>query len=627
MSVALINMPFGSLERPSLGISLLKANLNQHNIGCDNFYFNLDFYKIIGDELYRTFTTEIDNPEIVISNKHLTGEWLFSNYFYQTGETEQQQYLDFLIKSYPENKRQKLIEVLKYISRHIPEFVEHCLNNVDWSRFKIVGFTTMFEQTYASLILAREIKKRHPQILIGFGGANCEYTLGAGLINMFPFIDFVSTGEADISFLKLVKLILSGGNTWYHTKGFVLRNGKIINNGPPEEVDLEKLPTPDFDDYFEKIKALEKFDLRTSNVLIESSRGCWWGEKHQCTFCSLNGNNLKFRRKSTQKTIAELETLTKNYKVKYAEFTDNIRDFKSKDELLDSLIEKGSPYYLFMEVKSNLSRQEVRKLMKARVYAFQAGIESLSDNTLKIMNKGVNGLTNLALLKYCKLYNIKLCWNFIYGFPGEIIEEFKWFEKVFEDIVHLAPPISVSPIRLDKFSQNFIHAEKKGLTNLQPFEAYYHIFRENKEDVEDVALYYDFDYEDKRDPETYSTTLRETWEKWLDCKEPGNLFVDYVSDNKLAIIDTRFTKKNSQHILDFEQAMIYAYCDSPKSYNSIRKEFSDNCGIHEEKIIKFLDEMIIKDHMIFRNKKYLSLALISDKILFHLKPQNYEFKS
>lgn len=34
-----------------------------------------------------------------------------------------------------------------------------------------------------------------------------------------------------------------------------------------------------------------------SLLVLEGARGCWWGEKHHCTFCGLNGSLMKFRSK------------------------------------------------------------------------------------------------------------------------------------------------------------------------------------------------------------------------------------------------------------------------------------------------------------------------------------------
>ena len=36
-------------------------------------------------------------------------------------------------------------------------------------------------------------------------------------------------------------------------------------------------------------------------LFLEGSRGCWWGEKHACAFCGLNGRVNVYREKSPEK--------------------------------------------------------------------------------------------------------------------------------------------------------------------------------------------------------------------------------------------------------------------------------------------------------------------------------------
>ncbi|MEA1647607.1 hypothetical protein UAJ10_01070 [Nitrospirillum sp. BR 11164] len=74
-------------------------------------------------------------------------------------------------------------------------FIEHCFGQVDWSRYSVVGFSTSFQQTMASLALARRIKAAHPHILIVFGGANCSDEMGVELHRHYPFIDVVVGGR------------------------------------------------------------------------------------------------------------------------------------------------------------------------------------------------------------------------------------------------------------------------------------------------------------------------------------------------------------------------------------------------------------------------------------------------
>jgi radical SAM superfamily enzyme YgiQ (UPF0313 family) len=65
-------------------------------------------------------------------------------------------------------------------------------------------FHLHFTQHVASLALARRIKERFPAAIIGFGGANCEAEMGLQLHRSFDFIDFVCSGEADLSFQRLI---------------------------------------------------------------------------------------------------------------------------------------------------------------------------------------------------------------------------------------------------------------------------------------------------------------------------------------------------------------------------------------------------------------------------------------
>ena len=54
----------------------------------------------------------------------------------------------------------------------------------------------------------------------------------------------------------------------------------------------------------------------------------------------------------------------------------------------------------------------------------QPGIESLSTPILLLMRKGVTAFQNVRLLKWCAEYGIHVFWNVIYGFWGELPEEY-----------------------------------------------------------------------------------------------------------------------------------------------------------------------------------------------------------
>jgi hypothetical protein len=70
--VLLVSMPFGILDKPSIGLGLIKAHLGLLNIPSRVLYFTLPFAQIIGVPLY----TLISGGEPATVDQ--LGEWLFS---------------------------------------------------------------------------------------------------------------------------------------------------------------------------------------------------------------------------------------------------------------------------------------------------------------------------------------------------------------------------------------------------------------------------------------------------------------------------------------------------------------------------------------------------------------------
>ena len=61
-------------------------------------------------------------------------------------------------------------------------------------------------------------------------------------------------------------------------------------------------------------------------IPFESARGCWWGQKHHCVFCGLNGSTMRFRAKSPDRVFAELVHQARRYRSFRFEAVDNILD-------------------------------------------------------------------------------------------------------------------------------------------------------------------------------------------------------------------------------------------------------------------------------------------------------------
>ncbi len=69
--VVLVNMPFGNLDTPSIGLALLKGGLVNSDIQAQIFNFQFRFAEIIGAENYATIYGRTHTEE-------LAGEFIFS---------------------------------------------------------------------------------------------------------------------------------------------------------------------------------------------------------------------------------------------------------------------------------------------------------------------------------------------------------------------------------------------------------------------------------------------------------------------------------------------------------------------------------------------------------------------
>ena len=208
-------------------------------------------------------------------------------------------------------------------------------------------------------------------------------------------------------------------------------------------------------------------------------------------------------------------------KLTNVEAVDNILDMKYFNDMLPALASSGRSLQIFYEVKSNLSREQVKLLCEAGVNRIQPGIESLSDHVLKLMRKGTTALRNIQLLKWCREFNIIAEWNILYGFPGETPEDYRGLLELLQAIRFLRPPCAAGPIRLDRFSPYHNSPDDFGLTNVRPLKTYRHLYPFDEDSLLRIAYYFDFDYEPNSDPTGYAAEVVAYVYEWKNNPELG----------------------------------------------------------------------------------------------------------
>ncbi len=565
--VALVTMPFSYSKFPSIQLGTLSALLKSQNISTKTYHFNLQFAHKIGVSLY----------EILCEKRGLFGEWLFSTLLFRDNP-KHAQYPHIFKPIFEETAREAgcTIGYLEEIGQTIaPQFLTWALTSVEWDQYDVVGFTSTFDQNVASLSLAKLIKDVYPDVRIVFGGANFDGEMGLEQFRAFPWIDYVVSGEGEHSFPTLVKRILLKLEKEI-PPGIAHRHNGEVHFTPHEQLmtKFDQAPPPDYDDYFAELDELDKQGSTGLNriLLYEGSRGCWWGEKHHCTFCGLNAQAMNFRAKSPDQVATELEYLSSRYDTSRFRLVDNIIDMKYVDGLFGQLAQRHVDLDVFLETKSNLNKRQIQTLAHGGVKCMQPGIESLSQSQLKEMDKGVSPLQNIQCLKWSRYYHIDVSWNILLGFPGETNEDYQRQMEIVPWLFHLQPPESTSKLWLERFSPYFKWPERYGIRLTGPGLAYEYVYDARKVDLNKIAYDFEYDIDWKVDTQLYGAFVRlvQEWkERYHSPNQPFLFFSKALS--YLTVYDGRGAHPTSERF-DQPHAFILEYCnDQPKSFEQIRK--------------------------------------------------------
>jgi ribosomal peptide maturation radical SAM protein 1 len=559
-AVELIVVPFLPVHQPALGVSSLAALLRSNGITASVRYLNIDYGKRIGWDLNSTLCDEF-------AYQLLVGDFIFTPALWGADAIPWDVYEERLCDWNQGNTlhvipglRQKLAPI-KRLYDESPSVIAEWAARILRDPPRIAGFTSTFQQSIAALALAKEIRRSAPSddICIMFGGANCEGDMGRVLSENFPFIDCVVSGEAENVIVGAVTSILAGAAE-RPVPRFIA--GTMVT-------DMDSLPLPAFDDYFDAIKGTSW--AASANLVAESSRGCWWGMKSHCTFCGLNGNSMAFRRKEGARFARELRTLSRAYGRKFFMLTDNIMDMRYLQTLFPELAASSDEIALFYETKANLRKEQVEIMAAGGVIRLQPGIESLSTPILTLMGKGTTRLQNIQLLKWTEEFKLGLSWNFLFGFPGEPIEDYAAMASLIPVLIHLPAPTGYGAVRIDRFSPYWRTPEQYGLKRLTRYWPYDLVYAGLDEPSrERVAYCFDAEDGNGHDPWQYAAPVIAQLNQWRASYEAHAATLEIIeSDGAWTVIDSRFSSKPAVHPLTSREALLLrefdAYAGLPRA--------------------------------------------------------------
>lgn len=477
--VLLVSLPWAPLDEPSLGLGILSSTLNKAGIHCQVKHLNIQLLRYLKWSTYTgiagdyglndyLFTGRMDPHAPTEHQTRAIASWAQVNASrekteYRPPEDEEQ------VKTYVKTLR----DVISI------DYLAECVDEIIASRASVIGFSCMYDQTISSLALARLIKDCDPSVFVIFGGYAVSSPTGERLMDSFDCIDAICYGEGEAKIVDLV----SGAQdrtSLASIDGISYRDpdGKIHHNQPSSSwIDLNNSPAPDYSDFFNDLTNLKKRDgitIHVDTLPVESSRGCWWGQKSHCVFCGIHKKDLEYRYKRPEIVMRMLDDLSEKHHITHFRFSDYILPNQYFKTLLPQLKQHPKSYSLHWEIKANLSLDKIRLLQQAGVSDLQPGIESFATPLLKKMAKGVTGIQNVYTVKMLTQHRINVHYNILYGFPDETSMDHIDHCNLIPRLHHLKPPTTFEKISTTRFSP--IYNQYGKLSSLKADSSYQVVF-------------------------------------------------------------------------------------------------------------------------------------------------------
>jgi len=289
----------------------------------------------------------------------------------------------------------------------------------------IIGVSIMFSQEWIHIRnYINKIRQKFPHLIIIVGGehptAMSEYTL-----RDCPAIDYVVSGEGELTLLELVYKLRSGKSIHDVSGIAYLEKEKFIKTGlAPRLANIKDMPWPKWDlievePYFQPNFTMGIAHGR--NIGILATRGC----PYQCTFCSNPGMwTTRYTMRRVEDVADEIEAYIKKFQVNSIDFYD-LTAIVKKDWVLNFVAELERRNLRFVwqlpsgTRSESLDEEVISALARSGCEFLVYAPESGSKSTLEMIKKRVN-LKNLQKSVAIALrHGIVVKVNFIIGFPFE----------------------------------------------------------------------------------------------------------------------------------------------------------------------------------------------------------------
>jgi anaerobic magnesium-protoporphyrin IX monomethyl ester cyclase len=304
---------------------------------------------------------------------------------------------------------------------HEVRIVDFNVEQKNWKKFPygaydVVGISVDTSRYHASLKIAECAKLQGATVVMGGPHVSFmdEEALRSGAA------DYVVRNEGEYSFLSLVDY-LSGRQPFGEMRGVsCLVNGACTRTpDAPFIQDLDSLPFP-ARDLLSLDRYREKMNGRPTTT-IATSRGC----PYNCHFCSSSQFfGVRWRARSTENVIEEMELLYDKYKYRALSFVEDNFTFRPEraSAIAEEIIAKGwdLKWGAWSRVDTIVKHPDmVRTMAKAGFTWTFVGFESGSQEVLDEYGKKAVVQDSLRAMRILKQNGVGVTGSFILGAPAE----------------------------------------------------------------------------------------------------------------------------------------------------------------------------------------------------------------
>jgi len=503
--IELIVMPFGSMNSPSLALTLLKAVIDREfgsRVVTEIRYLTLDFAELLGLSAYREMGIDPGGAE------EQAGEWFFRHVAFPDAPDNTEEYLARFLPGNDMHAR----TVKEAIREHRPKldsYLDIVIRRHKLYEADLVGLTTLVFQRVANIALLRKLKQLKPNLITVMGGPSCDYPAAPTLVENVPWIDFAFSGPSLVTFRQFIGHCLEKRTDACHRIPGVFSRSSLAlrgcvdkacpeGEGPArplvergEDYDLELYPELDYREFLRRFVAFCTATRRDSMAFLPfvTSEGCWW---NRCMWCSHNYCNGVFRSMSPEKALGQFEQLFRHGSPHMLVSSDNIMPPTYIKKVFAHLRTPQGMNILYDVRTNQLTDDDFEILSRARVNILLAGVEGFSNALLESMCKGTVAFDNIMFLKRLRSYDMGAWWQLLMGMPGDTKGIRKVYEKCVRDYPsfrHLPPPHLQLPVLFMRGSRLWRDPAKYHL-DLQPPGSYQAIYPFSKDAIRNLTLYF-----------------------------------------------------------------------------------------------------------------------------------------